>query len=73
MPIDGETRDYTWEDIVCLILRDMGLDPKDRAHHKLWYLGAFIPPKHEQDECVRVTKYKLDYQARLEEHTREKI
>lgn len=73
MPVDGFTRDYTWEDIVCLILRDIGLDPKDKQHHTLWYLGAFLPPECKQDECIRVTKYKLDVQARLKECTREKL
>ncbi len=73
MPVDGETREYTWDDIICLILKDMGLDPKDRQHHKLWSVGMFTPPEHPQDECIRVTKYKLSSQMRLEEHTREKL
>ncbi len=73
MPVDGSTRDYTWEDIQCLILRDMGLDPKDRQHHKMWYIGSFAPPEHVKDECIRVTKYKLNYNARLDELTREKL
>lgn len=73
MPVDGTTRDYTWEDIVCLILKDMKLDPKDRQHHKMWYIGQFTPPEHNKDECIRVTKYELDYNARLDEHMKEKI
>lgn len=51
----------------------MGLDPKDRQHHEMWYVGGFQQPQHVKDECLRVTKYKLDFNARLEEHTKDKL
>jgi hypothetical protein len=73
MPVDGQTRHYTWDDVVCLILKDMGLDPTDRQHHEMWYTGNFGPPEYPKDECIRVTKYVMDHNARLEEHTRDKL
>ncbi len=73
MPNDGTTREYNWEDIVCLILRDMGLDPQDRQHHAMWYVGGFMPPEHMKTECVRVTKYKQSVDARLNENVRDKL
>ncbi len=73
MPNDGMTREYNWEDILCLILKDMGLDPKDRKYHEIWYTGGFGPPKHVKDQCIRVTKYEKDYKDRLEENVRDKI
>lgn len=73
MPVDGVTREYTWEDILCLILRDMGLDPQDRRHHNLEYCGGFQPPTTVKDQCIRVTKYEQDSSERLEEHVRDKL
>ena len=73
MPVDGETREYTWEDVVCLVLKDMGLEPEDRQHHTVWYIGGFTPPEHPKDECLRVTKYKQDFNARLDERVRDKL
>lgn len=73
MTIEGTTRKYTWEDVQCLLLKDMGLDPKDRQHHELFYSGSFRPPEHVKDVCIEITKYEQDYRARLDEHMRDKL
>ena len=73
MPNDGQTREYNWEDILCLILVDMDLEPTDRQHHDLWYYHGFMPPKEPKDKCIVVTKYASDYRARLEENARDKV
>ncbi len=72
MPVDGKSREYTWEDIVGLILRDMGLPVDDKDHFDMWYLGAFQPPVH-QDVCIRMVVYELTHNERLEERTKGKI
>ncbi len=64
-------REYTWEDILCLILKDMDLDLKDQQYHDLWYLGTFQMPNNTKDKCLRIIKYKMNYRARLKEQMKE--
>lgn len=73
MPNDGTTREYNWEDILCLILKDMGLDPNDRQYHDMWYHGGFVEPRHRKDKCITITKYEKDYKERLEENLKDKV
>ncbi len=73
MSVDGMSREYTWDDVLCVLLKDIGLDPKDRQYHDMWYLGGFTCPEHVKDVCIRITKYTQDYHERLAEHTRDKL
>lgn len=73
MPLDGFLRDYTWEDIIVLILKDIGLGPTDREYHQLYYVNSFEEPKYIKDTCIRIIKYDKDYRSRLEENAKEKI
>ncbi len=67
------TREYNWEDIICLIMKDMELNPRDRNHHELWYCHNFLPPMNSKDTCIKITKYKKIWEERLKENTRDKI
>lgn len=73
MPLDGYLRDYTWEDVKGLLLKDMGLDVNDREYHDLWYIGNFREPEYVKDICIRIVKYDKDFRSRLEENAKEKI
>ena len=73
MSIDGQSREYTWHDILCLLMKDMGLDHTDGQHHDMWYLGNFTEPKEPRTACIRIVKYDLDYEARLKENAKDKL
>lgn len=72
MSINGHSREYTWQDILCLVLKDMGLDPNDRTHHDMWYLDG-TPPNQDKVPFLRIVKYDMDYRARLEEQAKDKL
>ena len=73
MPVNGQSREYTWHDILCLLMKDMSLDHADGRHHDMWYLGNFNEPKEPRTPCIRIVKYDLDYEARIEENAKDKI
>lgn len=73
MPIDGMVREYTWADLMGLVLKDLGLPPDDKQFSELWLLGGFTSPSDHNSVCLRATKYEKPYKQRLEEITRQKI
>ena len=69
MPIDGKVRKYTWNDVIGLILKDVGLKPNDRDHNDLWCVGGFIIPETPTEICIEVTVYEKSRKERLEKLT----
>ena len=57
MPIDSKTREYTWEDVLDLVYKDM--DVKGNRFI-LWFLGSFKPPIKGNEICIRISKYGKD-------------
>ena len=54
MPIDSITREYSWEDILDLVYKDMEVEENRFA---IWFLGDLRPPISGDEICIRIARY----------------